>query len=100
MSNSDRRKQTGATVRNYLAKVGVEGSNPFARSNIENARKPRKTAAFRISEDRKDGDFEGPRRREVTTGLHVQRRAEFREIVAGKVGERFGAPAPIASATQ
>ena len=28
------------------AKVGVEGSNPFARSPIENAQKPRKAAAF------------------------------------------------------
>jgi hypothetical protein len=26
-------QQTGAKAGNYLAKVGVEGSNPFARSN-------------------------------------------------------------------
>jgi len=27
-------QQTGANAGNYLAKVGVEGSNPFARSKI------------------------------------------------------------------
>jgi hypothetical protein len=30
-------EQTGANAGNYLAKVGVEGSNPFARSNDFNA---------------------------------------------------------------
>jgi len=29
-----------------LAKVGVEGSNPFARSKIRDTQEPRETAAF------------------------------------------------------
>jgi hypothetical protein len=30
-------EQTGANAGNYLAKVGVEGSNPFARSKLPNS---------------------------------------------------------------
>jgi len=31
-----------------IAKVGVEGSNPFARSRLRSAQKPRKAVAFCI----------------------------------------------------
>jgi len=43
-------RQSGRSsgVEHNLAKVGVEGSNPFARSKA-NFQKPRTTAAFRIS---------------------------------------------------
>ncbi len=36
-------------VEHNLAKVGVVGSNPIARSKFRNAQKPRKTAAFCMS---------------------------------------------------
>ncbi len=36
-------------VEHNLAKVGVEGSNPFARSSFPTSPKPRKTAAFVVS---------------------------------------------------
>jgi hypothetical protein len=46
-------------VEHNLAKVGVEGSNPFARSNNRTAQKPRKTAAFRVVARSKTRNFGG-----------------------------------------
>src|SRR5579884_1598787 len=58
-------------VEHNLAKVGVEGSNPFARSNYETAKEPRFSAAFASGETRSLPERElGRRKSKVSTLEH------------------------------
>ena len=56
-------------VEHNLAKVGVEGSNPFARSSFPTSPKPRKTAAFIVSGRLKSRGVEAAQKAVVTTRL-------------------------------
>src|SRR5580692_5534222 len=56
-----------------LAKVGVEGSNPFARSNYRDAKSRGKQRLFACSGMSEAKNFEGARRRVVTPRLQVRK---------------------------
>ena len=58
-------------VEHNLAKVGVEGSNPFARSSFPTSPKPRNSAAFVVSGRLKSQGAEAAEMVSVTRGLPV-----------------------------
>src|SRR5690606_26377793 len=53
-------------VEHNLAKVGVEGSNPFARSSFPTSPKPRNSAAFVVSGRLKSQGAEAARKAAIT----------------------------------